>query len=412
MSICKNCGKEVVYGKFVQGDLYCDECFRDMVDNAEVYHCGECGGLFYSDDLSYIKSEDIYVCDSCYNRYFTECNDCGEVFRYTDMYSVTDSEGYGNYVCDDCIRDYEICDDCGRYFRYYDNFNHDDYICDECYEERHINDSLIREYHDRPDYVYFTENGSSWRIGNENYIGSEIEIETESCKLYNEEIAEEVKMTMGERCYFNSDGSLNEGFEIITMPHTYEAVINSNEFKNMFDELIEFGAKSHDTSTCGLHFHFSRTFFGDTYEEQQEQIVKLVQFFDDYYDELVKFARRRYSECDEWAKKSAANEYRMDEINKTKNQKEKKEVYKNTYLNDLRYRAVNLTNSNTVEIRICKGTLLYSTYIASMDLFYNLIKNSHDITEETQNNLNVWFKGLREETKDYMRRRKCFEGGF
>lgn len=73
----------------------------------KTYHCGCCGNTCYSEsELTFIPSENIYVCDDCLNNRYYECAICGEIHRYDD-----DSEEAYNgprpweyeIVCQNCL---------------------------------------------------------------------------------------------------------------------------------------------------------------------------------------------------------------------------------------------------------------------------------------------------------------------
>ena len=64
------------------------------------HYCEECGDYCREDDLTYIDSEDIYVCPDCYENYFAYCNNCGCTYRQDDMQC---NEETGEWFCQDCI---------------------------------------------------------------------------------------------------------------------------------------------------------------------------------------------------------------------------------------------------------------------------------------------------------------------
>ena len=44
--------------------------------------------------------------------------------------------------------------------------------------------------------------------------------------------------------------------------------------------------------TCGLHVHVSRLAFGETEEQQDTAIARVLYFFEKHWEELLKFSRR------------------------------------------------------------------------------------------------------------------------
>lgn len=122
--ICSDCGDRVsqddVY--WVGDDPYCCNC---------VTYCGCCGGYERNDDLTWIDSEDRYVCSDCLEYYYTYCDECGEYERNGD---VTYIKEYDRNVCDNCLKDnYSRCSKCGAWIYYTDE--RDDGLCEDCAAE-------------------------------------------------------------------------------------------------------------------------------------------------------------------------------------------------------------------------------------------------------------------------------------
>lgn len=65
-----------------------------------------------------------------------------------------------------------------------------------------------------------------------------------------------------ENIYIKSDGSLDDGFEIVTHPMTLNYYINLMPWEEVMRKLIRMGYKSHKAGTCSLHIHINRTAFG------------------------------------------------------------------------------------------------------------------------------------------------------
>ena len=73
-----------------------------------------------------------------------------------------------------------------------------------------------------------------------------------------------------------------------------------------------------------------------------------------------------------------------------------------------RYKAVNNTNSNTVEIRIMRGTLKLETFLASIDFILTVAKNSKRIRWDNANDEVLWLKGAKPETMEYIASKGAF----
>ena len=161
------------------------------------------------------------------------------------------------------------------------------------------------------------------------------------------------------------DGSLNNGFEIVSHPQSFKYILkNQDKFKSVVEKLSEWGFKSHDTETCGLHFHVTRP-------TNEDIIDKIWLVMETYKEELIKFSRRKYEKLTRWSS------FLSD---KGVSEEETKALYyiKKAKGNFDRYMALNLTNSKTIEFRIFKGTLNFSTFMASVELVNNIVSLCSD----------------------------------
>jgi hypothetical protein len=166
--------------------------------------------------------------------------------------------------------------------------------------------------------------------------------------------------------YLKEDGSLSCGFEIVTHPATLDYHLHELPWKDICSIARSGGYRSHDTTTCGLHIHASRAGFGRTATEQDLTIAKLMLLFDRFWDAyIVPFSRRDYSTINRWAKKPDSNITDKDTIGAA--------VRKVQDRKRNRYQAINLTNTDTVEFRIFRGTLKASTIKASIQWIDTLI---------------------------------------
>jgi len=199
--------------------------------------------------------------------------------------------------------------------------------------------------------------------------GWELEVGTNRSVHSREYISDEVDTLMGDLVTCERDGSLGsvQGFEIISRPATLDAML-SPEFK--LDELCEMlgnlGATSHDTSCCGLHVHYNRGALGHTAEAQDMVCAKLLVLMGKFTSELKAFARR------DWTYNTYCKRYGTD---LTGEPSTKKLLGKFKPLKDTgdRYYCLNLTNANTIEFRIFRGTLKANTLKATLELCDTLV---------------------------------------
>ena len=185
-----------------------------------------------------------------------------------------------------------------------------------------------------------------------------------------------------DRIYCKSDSSVSGGLELVTHPGSLAHHMYQLRWKQLLRLCVKAGYRSHDTRTAGLHVHVGRAPLGASDQERDDVIRKLTVLTYRHWDELVVFSRRRGSELDNWAPRphisdpdnfdtwEALAEYAYDNI------------YTYEYDHQRRYTAVNVTNSDTVELRIFKGTLKRDTLIASLQLTSNMCHYAMEHTWE------------------------------
>jgi hypothetical protein len=208
-------------------------------------------------------------------------------------------------------------------------------------------DNYIKQYDYNPKEFFLHKLGDEEDL----YLGVELEIDGGG---EDEEKAKYVYSFMNrerENVYCKHDGSLNNGFEIVTHPCTLE-YHRELEYGELFSWLIKNKYRSHDTSTCGLHVHINRTYFGKDKLSQDLCISKLLYLFEKYWDKVELIARRS---SNRYARRFLLEE---DET--------PIDLYAKSQASD-KYGAVNLKHKDTVEIRIFKGTLNYDTFISTLE---------------------------------------------
>lgn len=101
--------------------------------------------------------------------------------------------------------------------------------------------------------------------------------------------------------YIKCDGSLDDGMEIVTHPMSLDYHLEKFCWDALTARAIKLGYRSHQTSTCGLHVHVSRDGLGETYEEQEATISRILYFTEAHWNELLKFSRRTEYTMNRWA---------------------------------------------------------------------------------------------------------------
>ena len=313
--ICSICGKELNKEEINEfdGKILCKHCL-----DQETSICESCHTRIWNDDSH--GDEYVVLCKSCYNNHYTRCERC------------------------DCL----IHRDDANYFN-----GSDLPYCNECFDEME-DSSTIHDYGYKPEPIFY---------GNEDmYFGVELEIDCGGEISDNADKLENIANQIDNHIYCKHDGSIHDGFEIVSHPMTLNYHYSDMNWKDVFEKAVLLGYKSHNTSTCGLHIHINRKAFGETYDEQELGIARVVYFVESNWNELVKFSRRNMDNIMRWASKYGI----MENI---------KNTYDKTKKGNLgRYVAVNLQNFNTVELRIFRGTLNINTFYATLQLVDEICK--------------------------------------
>jgi hypothetical protein len=117
--------------------------------------------------------------------------------------------------------------------------------------------------------------------------------------------------------------------------------------------------------------HVNRTTFGDTIEEQDSCIGRILYFVEKHWAELLKFSRRTNSQLDRWAARYGYKDH----------PKEMLDHAKKGCCNG-RYSCINLQNYYTIEFRIFRGTLKYNTLIATLQLVNRVCSVAFSFSDE------------------------------
>ena len=390
--ICAICGKEINededYLENNKGEYLCEGCKDDGYDM-----CADCGE--FTNDLTRIEDEDKYVCDDCLGDYH-RCERCDNY--YSDARETYD----GNYVCDYCYDNYyNYCDQCGHAVRQDDSYWRDnECYCPDCYDN--LPDEIVGDYHSHDIETYFNDDGQTY-YASEFQGGYGFELEVANGREDKEYAASNVHDILGDHAYFEEDGSLDgRSFEIISLPHTRKAM-EKLPMEEVMQSLKRDGYKSHDAGCCGLHIHVSRTLFGDTEEERTENIVKIILFYEAFWDDIVKVSRRKYF--------GYCHKMSDDRDIDTTDDKKLKEVVKDcddgSYRYN-RYNCINLCSEKTIEFRIMRGTLNIDTFWATLDFTMSLVENCKKIPMEQVTNKFLWLTGMKPETIKYIKKRGAF----
>ena len=326
-------------------------------NNKNNLYCSHCGALI-GEDEEFGEVNGEIVCNDCIERYTSTCDRCGETIwtddSYGDEYTTLCSHCYENH--------YTRCSCCDTLLHEDDCYHLDGYdYCSECYHDEVDKNRSIHDYSYKPEPIFY---GDSKR-----YFGIELEIDGAGKDSDNADELLKRANADDEHIYIKSDGSLDDGMELVSHPMSLEYHRHFC-WEALMKKATSLGYRSHQTSTCGLHVHVNRDCFGNSREEQDEVISRILYFVETHWNELLKFSRRSEYSMNRWAAR-----YGFEKTGKEILDKAQKG-------NNGRYAAVNLCNYATIEFRLFRGTLKYNTLIAAIELVNEICDLAMHLTDE------------------------------
>lgn len=247
-------------------------------------------------------------------------------------------------------------------------------ICDEC-----INDNykLIFPYQYNPKpFCYCNLPNEKTKL----YFGIELEIEDRKDVKWHTIIGD-----LPEFVYCKSDGSLSNGFEIVSHPATFNWL---KHHKTEWDKILSLrqkGFASQETNTCGMHIHLSKNAFSNCH------LYKFMRFI--YRNKsFVKQISQRDSvqELERWA---SLKETKHITARRAKNKC-------NAYCD--RHIGINLLREKSVEIRIFKGTLVPDFFWKNIEFCKALYDFTFKTSLQHSCSLSLFRKFVKENCKEFM----------
>ena len=323
----------------------------------ETRICANCGAEHPIDAMFQVEND--WLCEDCADRLTVICDHCGDRI-YQE--SAVEDDHYS--LCQDCFDDhFERCTTCNALIRRGDTFfRGDEPYCQDCYHSVCDRDA-IHDYYYKPTPIFY---------GDDNrFFGVELEID--GAGEDSDNAAEILHIANAEQpmAYCKHDGSLDEGFEIVTHPMTLDFHLHGMPWERIVEEAKKLGYTSHQAGTCGLHVHVNRTAFGNTESAQDAAIARVLFFFEKFWDELLKFSRRTQGQLNQWAARYGYKDQPKEILDHAKSGRHAG-----------RYTAVNLTNADTVEFRMFRGTLKHNTLIATLELLDCIIDAAIYLTDD------------------------------
>lgn len=320
-----------------EGNPICADCAGHYRD------CADCGDRHNEDDFTYIEHSRRHVCHTCLDDNYETCQNCQQHIHTDDAYALGD----GGYICPTCSNDgnYSNCATCEDLYhddRMCFDEDSDEYYCVSCYAERQrTNANAIQCYSYKPEWEYHhTDREALRQTHGLFYFGIELEVEnTSDGRHANEETAATMKRLAPVVC--KTDGSINNGFEIVFHPHTYQYATTEGKeaIENCLAELRNRRFSGHNFG--GMHIHVSRDSF------TRLHLVKFHQLFKNAQTLFTKLSQRKAEKLNQWA--SFANIGEMPGNNYS------------------RYAALNYT-AHTVEVRIFNSTIRTERFFKNLEV--------------------------------------------
>lgn len=295
---------------------------------------------------------------------FDQCNNCNEYELRGSM-----RQWEGERYCEGCYSDNVYsCDECE-----YLVWSGDDH---DCPNDESDDGSVIHNHDYKPKPYFF---------GNAKYhLGFELEVETRGHSGSRYSGAVFAQGELGAHAYMKEDGSLNDGFEIVTHPHTL-VEYQSNFAWHTLDKLRVQGYRSWNTGTCGLHVHISRTAFGINKEEgvhytrvilaRQAHELRFMKLIYDNQRQVERIAGRTDTNY-------ASFQDKGNLVRKVKYGSQ----------NNGRYSAVNTDNNDTLEVRVFRGSLRKERVLSALEFVHACAEYTRDLPVNGKNRALGWLK--------------------
>lgn len=196
---CSVCCEPYPLDQFIEfdGQLLCPSCL-----GIETMVCSRCGRRIWNDDNA--GDDDTPLCQSCYDRFYTACGHCGRIILEDDAY--------------------------------YEDEDRDEPLCWSCYSHAQ-EDKQIHDYYYKPEPTFYGEGG--------RYFGVELEIDGAGEDSQNACQLMRLANRGQELIYCKHDGSLEDGFEIVTHPMTLDFHRGKMPWAEVVNKAVDLGYISH-----------------------------------------------------------------------------------------------------------------------------------------------------------------------
>lgn len=345
--------------------------------------CGGCERVISETSLR-VTIGPISFCESC-TEYWGRCHNCGDLTCESTGGRWTDN--VESWVCRRCRLN---CRECRARLTRESAYEHNEYnYCRDCHAQVSVilnHSTNVLDY-----YPFFGQpKDGIW-------YGVELEVETTRSANNSQRIAlaKQVSEAMDGFAIVKHDGSLENGFEIVTAPATME--IHAEKWQKFMN--LGLPLESWDTGRCGMHVHFSRgpvkpshlaRLMVFTYANGNRAMIETIagRSLSDTWGrryaeitsnwKLTNFAGVIDHQSGGWAGQSYRRENYFDDSGRARSRtillppkivslkRESKEMGRKM-ANPNRYTALNDCNDNTLELRIFRGTMGYRAFMKNME---------------------------------------------
>ena len=190
--------------------------------------------------------------------------------------------------------------------------------------------------------------------------------------------------------FIETDRSLGYGYELISQPHTIDALrlFLDNKMTSILEQIQQTEAENH-CETAGLHIHISKKLFGETTEIQQDNVAKLWWLISSERDFMKKLSNRKFLlTCD--IKNFNTTDEAKEFVKTTWESKKKKD----------KYYAINCKNKDTIEFRLPAATTDINELKFVIELYWFLANKSTTIAWDDLYHSLKWFEDMPEICKE------------
>ncbi len=289
------------------------------VDDEEIVHC---------EDGEYRLTENCTEINGSWysDHYVTSCDSCSESILRYDSY-----EARGDILCEECYQNQrQTCTNCG------DSFADEDpeALCWSCRRRS----AAIVGYSDK----------SSGRLPREHQgpelLGVELEVEPRDCDRSTavQWVRKHLPPTYA---VLKEDGSVPNGFEIVTRPDSME--VHKKFFGPLLEDTEGRKVESWKSGRCGMHVHINRKWLSSL------QLGKMLVFLNEDGNRrfVTGIAGRSESHWSKMKKKKVSDVLKHDE----------------------RYVALNIGTA-TAEVRIFRGTVSKAGFMKNLEFVRALVE--------------------------------------